>query len=64
MRVYWGSWPTLSSGEAVISIGGNPNMWGGPWLSWRDRVAYRDELVSTLDDQEEMQLWQDFQDID
>ena len=56
----------LQPGEGsstVIPRWSIPNMWGGPRLTWRGHAIPEEEPVFTLDDREEMELWQDFQGI-
>lgn len=57
----------LEPGEASMAfapIAGDPNTWGGgPRLTWRDSAASGGRPVFTLDDGEEMRLWQEFQGV-
>ena len=54
--------PQLGEGRStIVPTHRNPTEWGGPRLTWRDPAA--SEPAFTLDDEEEMGLWQVFNDL-
>lgn len=54
--------PRLGEGSStVVPTHRNPTEWGGPRLTWRDPAA--SEPAFTLDDEEEMGLWQVFNEL-
>lgn len=44
----------------VVPIGRNPFVWGGPCLTLQDYASSDGMSAFALDDQEEMEMWQNF----